>query len=245
VRYVRDYELEGSLLIVNTHVVAVHAGRRRAKVFDFYRSREETPAGVRLLDDLQLNAIYLNNVAVERLRSGEFARAVQLLEAAVALAPEFEEAYANLGVARRRSGDEAGALDAYFSGLALSPANPRLLNNLTSLYRSREQGIAGGAMASPATALGLVALADEHLSLGNLDRAHELYRRAHRLDPGRAEPLAGIGRMQILAGQPKRARKTLAEALALDPANLAAREMLAYLQRCAPAPAVGRARLVE
>jgi tetratricopeptide (TPR) repeat protein len=238
-RSVRDTELEGDLMVVNTHLVAAYQGPKRTRVFDFYRSRPDTPVKTRMLDDMDLNAIYLNNIAVERLRDDAPEAAVTLLEAAVALSPQLAAGYANLGVARRRSGDEQGALDAYFTGLSISPNHPRLLNNLTSLYRVRaiEDGAgpdarpAGSAEATPAEVL---ARADDDLARGNTERALQLYKRAHRMDRTLSAPLVGIARMQILDGKLKAARKTLTEALELDPDDQGARELLTYLDRASP-----------
>jgi len=241
-RHVRDVELEGDLLVVNTHLVAVLEGPGRPKVFDFYRSRADVPVAVRVLDDLDLNAIYLNNLGVEELRSDLWDRAVSYFEAAIALSPEFAEAYANLGVGRRRMGDERGALDAYFAGLALAPSNRQLLNNLTTLYRTRERaaGVETGSRphgSAPVTAGEMLARADLEMARGNLERAKAQYERAHRMDRSLAEPLVGIGRLQILSGKPKLARRTLARALQADPGDVAARELLGYLDRGAPASA--------
>lgn len=238
-RSVRETELEGDLMVVNTHLVAAYPGPKRTLIFDFYRSRPDTPVKTRMLDDMDLNAIYLNNIAVERLRADAPESAVTLLEAAVALSPRLAAAYANLGVARRRSGDEQGALEAYFTGLSISPNHPRLLNNLTSLYRARaiEDGVlpdarpAGSSKATPAEVL---ALADDDLARGNTERALDLYKRAHRMDRTLSAPLVGIARMQILEGKLKAARRTLNEALEIDPDDEGARELLIYLDRSSP-----------
>jgi tetratricopeptide (TPR) repeat protein len=238
-RSVRDTELEGDLMVVNTHLVAAYQGPKRTRVFDFYRSRRDTPVKARMLDDMDLNAIYLNNVAVERLRDDAPGEAVALLEAAVALSPRLPAAYANLGVARRRAGDEQGALDAYFTGLSIAPNHPRLLNNLTSLYRARaiENGAkpeARPVASAEATPAEVLARADDDLARGNTERAMQLYKRAHRMDKTLSAPLVGIARMQILDGKLKAARKTLTAALENDPGDQGARELLTYLDRTSP-----------
>jgi tetratricopeptide (TPR) repeat protein len=238
-RSVRDTELEGDLLVVNTHLVAAYQGPKQTMVFDFYRSRPDTPVKTRLLDDMALNAIYLNNLGVERLRDDAPEDAARHLEAAVALSPTLAAAYANLGVARRRAGDEQGALDAYFAGLAIAPSHARLLNNLTSLYRVRaiEEGVKPDERPvglTGVTAEELLARADDDLARGKADRAMQLYKRAHRVDRTLSAPLVGIARMQILDGKLKSARRTLNDALEIDPDDEGARELLIYLDRNSP-----------
>jgi tetratricopeptide (TPR) repeat protein len=225
--------------VVNTHLVAAYQEPKRTTVFDFYRSRPDTPVKTRLLDDMDLNAIYLNNLGVERLRDDTPEAAAAHLEDAVALSPTLAAAYANLGVARRRSGDEQGALDAYFAGLAIAPKNARLLNNLTSLYRVRviEEGKqpderpVGSTEVTPDEVL---ARADDDLARGNFERAMQLYKRAHRMDGNLSAPLVGIARMQILNGKLKSARRTLTEALEIEPDDEGALELLTYLDRTSP-----------
>jgi len=208
-------------------------------IFDFYRSRPDTPIKTRLLDDMDLNAIYLNNLGVERLRDDDLEETERHLEAAVALSPTLAAAYANLGVARRRAGDEQGALDAYFAGLAIAPNHARLLNNLTSLYRVRaiEEGAKPDERpvgSTEVTAEELLARANDDLARGNVDRAMQIYKRAHRVDRTLSAPLVGIARMQILDGRLKSARRTLTEALEVEPDDAEARELLIYLDRSLP-----------
>ncbi len=208
-RSVLDTELVGDLMVVNTHLVAAYRGPKRTEVFDFYRSR---------------------------LRDDAYEDAARHLEAAVALSPTFAAAYANLGVARRRAGDEQGAMDAYFAGLAIAPNHARLLNNLTSLYRARaiEEGVEPDERpigSTGVTAEELMARADDDLARGKVDRALQLYKRAHRVDRTLSAPLVGIARMQILDGKLKSARRTLNEALEIEPDDEGARELLTYLER--------------
>jgi tetratricopeptide (TPR) repeat protein len=235
-RSVLNTEIDGDLMVVNTHLVAAYQGPKQTSIFDFYRSRTDTPVKTRLLDDMDLNAIYLNNLGVERLRHDAPEDAVRYLEAATALSPTFAAAYANLGVALRRSGDEQGALDAYFAGLANVPNHARLLNNLTSLYRVRaiEEGVEPNERPVGSTGVTveeLLARADADLARGKIDQAMHLYKRAHRVDRTRSAPLVGIARLQILDGKLKSARRTLDQALEIDPDDEGARELLIYLDR--------------
>ena len=106
-------EKRGDLVYVSTHVVAVYPLHDRYVVFDFYRTGEEDPSRrIRLLDDFELAALYVNNRAVHALSAGDYARAEALFNAVIRLAPEFAAAEGNLGVVLRRRGDFPGALDA-------------------------------------------------------------------------------------------------------------------------------------
>jgi tetratricopeptide (TPR) repeat protein len=135
-------EKRGDLVYVTAHVVAVYFNFHEYVVFDFYRVREDPNIKIRVLEDLELGALTLNNRAVEDLGRGDYARAESEFDAVVRLAPEFAAAHANLGVVKRRLGDVPGALEAYRRALAIEPRDPAILGNLSSLYlalgRTRE-----------------------------------------------------------------------------------------------------------
>jgi len=229
----------GDLVYVTTHVVAVFALHDRSVVFDFYRTREEPSARIRLLDDFELASLLLNNRAVEALSSGEYAVAETRLNDVLKLAPSFAAAYGNLGVLRRRRGDTAGAFDAYRSALALDPRDPSVLGNLAALYRSlgrdREAKAALElADMSRATPYTLLARGDLEAADGRVDAALRFYKRAARLDPKNAEAQVSIARVAHGAGRDDVARRAAGRALKLEPENADAAKILAEL------PASGR-----
>jgi Tfp pilus assembly protein PilF len=223
-------EKRGDLVYVNTHVVAVYQLFDRAVVFDFYGSRTDDVPRVKILDDLELAALFVNNRAVEALSRGDLAAAEAGLEAVVRLAPEFAGAHGNLGVLRRRRGDVPGALDAYRAALAIEPRNPAVLSNLAALYvdtgRTREaQAALRLADMGSATVYTILARGDLESADGHPDEALRFYKRAARLDRGIPEPHLAIARMQKGRGNLTEARKAAARALAIAPESAEAQAL--------------------
>jgi Flp pilus assembly protein TadD len=207
---------------VSTHVVAVYQLHDRFVVFDFYGTREDAVPRIRLLDDFELAALYVNNRAVEALSRGEFDTAEAQLEAVVRLAPQFVGAHGNLGVLKRRRGDTSGALDAYRTALTLEPHNPSILANLASLYigmgRFREaQAALRLADMSTATTYTILARGDLEAADGNPNGALSYYRRAARLDGSIPDPYVPIARLEMGRGRWAEAQRAAGRALKLAP----------------------------
>jgi tetratricopeptide (TPR) repeat protein len=224
-------EKRGDLVYVTAHVVAVFFNFHEYVVFDFYRVREDPNIKIRVLEDLELGALYLNNRAVEDLGRGDYAHAESEFEAVVRLAPEFAAAHGNLGVVKRRLGDVPGALDAYRRALALEPRNPAILGNLSALYtalgRDREARAALDlADLSLATAYTILARGDLEAADGRPDDALRYYRRAARLGPHLPEPQIAIARLERSRGRADEARRAALRALRLAPANDDARALV-------------------
>jgi Flp pilus assembly protein TadD len=227
-------ERRGDLVLAMSHVVAVYPLHDRYVVFDFYRNREDPSRQIKLLDDFELAALYVNNRAVSALAMGDTTLAEARLQAVLKLAPDFAPAYGNLGVILRRRGDIPGAIEAYRRALALEPHDPAVLTNLAALY----VGIGRDREASAALALADLRLATPYTILargdleavdGRVDEALRFYHRAARLDPTRPEPHVSIARLTRAAGRLDEARREAERALALDADNGEAREILSQL----------------
>ncbi len=220
----------GDLLVVDTHIVAALRVAGTVTTYDFDRTRRGIQVGVRLVDDLKLTALYLNNIGVEALQAGRVDEALRELETAAAIQPDLAATYGNLGVARRRAGDLPGAFEAYRSALALTPHDPAILGNLAAFYRSqgREREarsvLALSDLAASAPRFLLVA-ADLKMAAGGARSALPLYRKARRADRGSPDPWLGIARAEIALGRREAARRAVREALALDPGSDEARRI--------------------
>jgi Flp pilus assembly protein TadD len=229
-------ERRGDLVYIMTHVVAVYPLNDRYVVFDFYKSREDSSRKIRLLDDYELAALYVNNLAVQALSASDYALAEARVTAVLKLAPDFAPAYGNLGVILRRRGDIPGAIDAYRRALALEPRDPAILGNLALLYRGlgREReakaalSLADLRLATPYT---ILARGDLEAADGRIEDALRYYRRAARIDPTIPEPHLSIARLTRSAGRLDEARREAERALKLDPENREAKEMLADLSQ--------------
>lgn len=235
VRRSRASEREGDLIVVNNHVVATLDWNTKAEFFDFDRRRHEPPTKFQPLDDMWITALFLNNKGADELRAGHPDIAIRYFEDAVKLAPEFAAAWGNVGVAKRRLGDIDGALTAYRQALSIEADNPTILNNLSSLYRAlgrREEAdhaliAANMALASPHV---LLVRGDLELTQGRPREAERLYKRARRLGPELADPLIALARLELQRNQTRKALKYLEEALAAEPGNRDATELLARLR---------------
>lgn len=235
VRVDGDTQQEDDLVIVSTHVVAVLRDSRGMRIYDFNRGRRGSPIHVQLMDDLWINAIYLNNRGVEALRSGRLEAARGYVEDALRLAPAFVGAWGNLGVIRRRAGDIDGAFGAYLVALRLEPRNGSVRRNIARLYGmlalggrppARLDGVDPGHDTDT-----LLRRGDAAMSEGRIDSALSSYRRARRLDPERAEPLIAIARVKLYLGRVSAARRILARALSIDPEHRQSWELLEWIRR--------------
>lgn len=223
-------EREENMVVINNHMVAALREPGSFTIYDFSREGDRPISGLKLIDDVWLSAVYLNNWGTEKLRRGQVQEAAEDFETAIRLAPGFTALYGNLGVARRMGGDPDGALDVYRQALEIDAGNPTILNNLATLYRSlgREaeaEAALEAADLSGATPFVLIARGDLELAQGNLKKALRLYRRAHRTAPDLPEPLVAIARLELERGRPRAARKALDKALERDPDNAAAKRL--------------------
>ena len=217
-------EQEGDLIVVNTHVVAVLSYAGGTATYDFDLSRQRQPTALRILDDMWITALYLNNKGADELRAAHPEAARELFENAVRLAPEFAPAWGNVGVARRRAGDINGALDAYAQALLLDPGNPTILTNLAALHRSlgreREaQRALAAARLSEASPHVLLVRGDIELAKGRIGEAISLYRAARRRGPDLVEPWIALARAEIARERVGAARRLLRGALKIEPDN--------------------------
>lgn len=217
-------EKKGDLVFVNNHVVAVYPHTSGITVYDFYRQRSEFVSQIRLLDDLELAALYANNRGAIELQRGNLAGAVAAFETTVRLWPGFAQAYGNLGVAKRRIGDVEGALEAYRRALRDAPHDPAVLGNLAALYSSLgKEAEAKAALAAAdlrtATPWTIVVRADLELAEGDPAAAARLYRKASKLAPDLVEAYEGLARAESARGNAGAAQRARERAAALRAAG--------------------------
>ena len=230
-----DPEMDGDLVVINNHIVAAHRRVDSTALFDFNRLEDRKLVGYVLIDDLWTTAVYLNNLGTRRLRDGDLEGAARILESSLRLAPRFAAAYGNLGVVRRRLGDQDGAWEAYIRGLQHDRHEASIWNNVRRLVEdlARERMRARGWTAArlPDDAEGLVVRGDLTLVRGHENAARRLYLEAHGKDPGSAEPLVAVARLQMLRGRWHRADGNLARALAIDPGHVHANSLREVLRK--------------
>lgn len=232
-------EREGDLIVVNTHVVAVLEYTGGYYTYDFDRSRKSKPVRLKALDDMWITALYLNNRGADELRAAHPEVALRFFQDAVALAPEFAPAWANLGVAYRRIGDIPQALSAYRKALELEPSNPTVLSNLASLFRSlgREEEAQQALRAANLTQASphqLLVRGDVELAAGRIAEAKKLYRHALRINPELVDAILALARAELADGNVRKAKRLAERALKLRPEDARAqtlqRELAGRLQ---------------
>ena len=223
----------GDLVIVNSHVVAVVPFAAGRAVFDFDQNREMRPIEYRIIGDLQLTAIYLNNLGAERLIAGDADGAISYFIDATRLTPDFAAAHRNLGVAYQRSGDLEAALDATLLSIYYEPQDLSTRTNLLGLFaastraRARDERLEGDE--SPVSEL--LEAGDRALSKGETAAAWKHYREAHELDENEPDVHVALARVQLFRGRLRGALRNLRAAVQLEPGHPEANRLLRGLDR--------------
>jgi Flp pilus assembly protein TadD len=232
----RSSERRGGYIVDAGHVVAALVRPSRVLLFDFAAPPRGAHVGFRLLDDLEVAALYVNNKGAEALQRGKVTVAISRFELAVDLAPELPGLWGNLGVARRRSGDAEGAMAAYLRALQLERADASVRNNVAHLLDAQGRRAAGnevlaGADMTDAGWHELIAMASRAASAGDLGRARQLYRRAARMNGTRPGPHVEMARIDLERGRLRKARRQLRRALRVDPGHGEAIALLAQVDQ--------------
>jgi tetratricopeptide (TPR) repeat protein/mono/diheme cytochrome c family protein len=177
------------------------------------------------------------DLAVLDLEHGQPAAAEPAFRAAIALQPANATAHAGLGSALAAEGDErsAEAETEFKAALRLDPANFDALYNLAHLEaasgRSAEAllHLEAAVRIRPADADAHRGLADLYAGSRRLADAIREQKTVLALEPG-PDGWNNLGVLEARSGDAAAARKDFTEALALDPANSAARNNLARLR---------------
>lgn len=234
-----DSELDGNLVVVNNHMVAVYQHSDGVTVYDFSQSRGDRIAGLFIMDDVWVTSIYLNNKGVEAIRAEDPERAITLLTRARRLTPEFTAVHGNLGVAYRMAGETDKALAVYRDALEFEARDPSVLNNLARLLSSlgREEEAHAALQAASlrdATPYVLITRGDLEMQAGNARKALKLYKKARRADPDLADPWMAMARAHLALDHTKAAHRSVRRALKVDPTHAEARKLADRLGLEAP-----------
>ncbi len=181
-------------------------------------------------------ATALSNLASELLRRGDFARALEVAQAALGADPDDANALYNLGVAAKELGRTDVAEASLVRAAALEPAYlgeaARLRGQMHALAGDLEGAIA---LLREAVALDPESAEARHdlgLALRRADRPDEAaleYLEAIRLRPDYVEAHHDLGYLRELQGRLDEARASYRRALELDPDNALSRAALARI----------------
>lgn len=207
-----EVEREGSLVVVNRHVVAGFRSPQRLYTYDFYVSTETPVSSRRVLDDIAASAAYHTNIGGHAIRVENLEEAVRNLRIATTLAPAWAPAWVNLGVAQSRLGDTDAAFEAFRRALEEEPGNSSALVNLARLYREQgreeeaENAIRAAAEGTrnPFT---LITLADAEMLRGNYGKALQHLRRARWWYAREPHVYDALARLAAAQGEPDKAAR--------------------------------------
>lgn len=212
------YEREGTLVVVWEHVTAGFGGPGERMILQLAVGPRFDYEDARPISDQMALAMHYSNRGAELLRLEEPERAREMLKIATAVDPTWSHAWVNLGVAFRRSGELEAAEAAYRRALIVAPDHVQAYHNLAMLLWLRDRRDAASEI------LRLLDRRDNrdpfvYLSLGDMsrreqrpDEARRFYRRAARLAPKSAEPLAALGLLAVLDEKRPRAERLLRRA---------------------------------
>ena len=158
------------------------------------------------IDKAPRDVVVNNNLAVAYSARGEYVKAIPPLETAVRVAPRYWRAHVNLGIAEQGLGRPERARPAYLEAIRIAPREVDPL-----YFYARFQADQGDHVGAVAT----------------LDAAR-------RIAPEQARLATALGLNFLKLGRADEARAAFRAALAIDPADAAARAGLAGL--AAPAP---------
>ena len=147
------------------------------------------------------NATILHDLGLACLDTGQAADAVAVLRRAVALKPRYTDAHFRLGLALERLGDEAGAILAYDRTTELLPSHT-------------EAWFRAGALV---------------FAMGHREEAAGCFRRAAATGPKTRFGRLGQARALLAVDRDADAERVLRQALALDPGNAMAHDLLGNL----------------
>lgn len=230
VRREPEVDRDGSLVVVNRHVVAGYRGASsEVHIFDFYLTTSGPYIQERTIDDLTAAAMYHVNLGGDAIRRGELDEAVRHLVIATTLAPDWAPGWVNLGVANYRQGDAGAAFADYQRALDAEPGNPSALGNLAFIYRDqgrkREAEVALRAAAQQTTnPFTLIAMADVEMARGRLGTAGGYLRKARRWYSDEPEVHLALGRLAERRGDQAKAERHRARAAELGRREGSSRE---------------------
>ncbi len=145
--------------------------------------------------------VALNLLGLIAINQGKNARAVQLLQKAIAAKPDFADAHNHLGVAQRKLSQHERAIKSFSRAVALDPALTEAHNNLGNV----------------------------HKDLSAFEKAAQSYQSAIALDGRNFEPHYNLGNVLRELERFEPARQSYRNALALNPNHIEARFNLAAL----------------
>jgi len=235
---VKDYQRwdfsQGSV-VSHGHIVAGLRIDGKLSTFDFLPYKPKSYRDFEPISDVKATAHYYNNLGAEALLAGDLASAQTRIEAAVALAPDFNKALNNLGVLLLRKGERQRALEVFEQGLTHDPQNVALLTNAVRAYQEigrtekADELLATLESVNQSNPFFYLYRGEVALSKGDLPLALDYMKKAYRRDSENPEVHVGLVKVYLAMGDKERALHYVERALQLDATNLEARRYAALL----------------
>ncbi len=219
------------MVVSQGHIVGGMYLEGELKPYDFLPYRAKSYRDFKPIDDLTAVAHFYNNLGAEALMAGDLPTALEHLEVATGIAPQFEKGLNNMGVALARGKQYDKALEWYQKGLAIDPENPMLLTNLTRLYQQTGRAKEADELLTRLEASNesnpffFVYQGEMALSRGEHEKAIAYMTRALRQDSELPEVHIGFVKVYVALGDLDKAKHHLERALKLDATN---QDALAY-----------------
>ena len=143
----------------------------------------------------ELEAVKELNKATDLMLKGDYKEAIEFLEKAIELNPEFSEAYYNLGISYERLGKHKDAIEMLKKTIELSPDNPNAYYALGYAYYQKKKykkaidAFEHTVSIQPNNAFAFQKLGFSYLKIGKKDKAHEQQKILEKLDRQLAEEL--------------------------------------------------------
>lgn len=222
---VTDYQrwnYREGMVVSRGHIVAGMYVKGELKTYDFLPYRPKAYKDFKPIDDTTAAAHFYNNLGAEALLDGDLGLALERLETAHRIAPEFVKSLNNLGVAYARLGRVDEAVATYRRGLDLEAEDVALLTNLARAYQ--QQGKVAEALEVLSRVEGsnttnpffYVYKGELALSQGDLEGAVSYMAQALRRESELPEVHVGLVKVYLARGELSKARHHLSRALRLD-----------------------------
>jgi tetratricopeptide (TPR) repeat protein len=176
-----------------------------------------------ILDEIPDHADSLHLLGVVAHQRGQYKRAVQLMQRAVALSPEAGSYYCNLAESLRMAGEIPAAVTAAEKAISLLPHNPDGHNHLGLALQMQARFVEAETAFREAISLRPdFALAHNNLGgvlreLNKTDEALEAYKEAVRLSPNLPLALSNLGQSLLEKGDKDEAERLCKKAVELYP----------------------------
>lgn len=174
----------------------------------------------------------MNLLAALYQQQGEFAKAIPLLQKAIAIAPTQADYHCNLGSAYRAMGDLSSALPAFQTALALNPQHLEAQFNLSASHldlgknEAARVGLRQLTRSRPTFLPALRLLAQTLIRLHQFDEALDTLQAITRLDSQDSAAWCEIGNLRQAEGQLTKAAAAYEQALAIHPGHAVAHNNL-------------------